>query len=305
MCLEANDMTQRLPITAIVIYRNEAKLLEGCLSALRPWCEELITVDMDSRDGSNAVAARYADRMFRGPAQPVAEPTRVAAARHARHDWVLLIDPDEYIPPALWPQIEHMLRQHPQAGAVNLPLWYYFKRKRLTGTIWGSDQVTKRRLIHRARCLILPYCNRLTEMRPGCAEVTIAGTPANHIRHYWSDSYHQLLWRHLSRYCHTEAKALAATGARFTLRRGLLHPLEELNRCLRHYDGWRCGLRGWLLSGIYFAYTVLSDWLLWWYQGRVPSAPEAMPIPELEEVGAQDEQKGAQALPPAEERKAA
>lgn len=264
----------RLPITAIVIFRNEEDMLPGCLEGIRDWCDQIIAVDMQSTDRSLSVAKRYADRTFRVPPYPIAEPTRVAAAVHAKHDWILLIDPDEHIPPRLVPQIRQIIEDQPDAGAIRLPLWYYFKRSRLDGTVWGGDpqrpqrRGVKRMLIHRQRCDLLPYCNRITEVREGYQDATIAHDGDNHIRHYWCDSYRKLLWKHVSRYSHLEAAAQVAEGQRFSLDYGFIEPLRQLHRCLRHYDGWRLGLRGFALSTIYFIYSILSCWLVLYYQLR-------------------------------------
>jgi len=271
----------RLPITAIVIFRDERELLDGCLRAVRALCDEVIGVDMQSRDGSREVALRYVDQLLEAPVYPIAEPTRVAAAKFAKHDWVLLIDPDEHVPPELADEIRAAMKELPGAGAgvgaIRLPWWYYFKRKRLDGTIWGGGRASKRMLVHRERCDLLPYCNRIVELREGFVEHTIppevGGT--NHVRHYWCDSYRKLIHRHLTRYCHTEAMAQVANGQRFSLSYGLVHPVRELYRCLRHYDGWRLGPRGWALSAIYFSYVVASSWLVWRYERQGVTAKDA------------------------------
>src|SRR5690606_28848469 len=106
-----------------------------------------------------------------------------------------------------------------------------------------------------------------------------------HVRHYWCDSYRKLLMRHLTRYCHTEAIAQVANGQRFSLRYGVAHPLREWYRCLRHYDGWRIGPRGWALSAIYFLYVLASSWLVLRYQRRGVTSDDARAaIPTLTRV---------------------
>jgi glycosyltransferase involved in cell wall biosynthesis len=269
------------PITAIVIFRNEMKHLDRCLRALR-WCDELIAVDMESSDGSLQIARELADRVLRVDACPIAEPTRVAAAKLARHDWVLLVDPDEVIPPTLGDDIRSAMAGHPGAGAFSLPMWFYFKGERLAGTVWGT-LTYKQRLIHRNRCDLLPLCNRISQLKPGQRDVRIPHTGDNHIRHYWSDSYLDLLHKHFVRYSHKEAAAVVAQGGRFGLRAGFITPMVELKKSLKDFDGWRIGLRGWLLSGIYFGYLFASNWLTLYYRWRgVPAdGPIAYGLPTV------------------------
>lgn len=265
------------PVTAIVIYRNEKRHLGRCLRALR-WCNELIAVDMQSSDGSLEIAQALADRVLSVPVCPIAEPTRVAAAKLARNDWVLLVDPDEVIPATLSDDIRKALAAHPDAGAVSLPMWFYFKGKRLTGTVWGT-LTFKQRLIHRKRCDLLPLCNRISQLMPGERDIRIPHDGDNHMQHYWSDSYRDLLHKHFVRYSHTEAAAMVAQGKRFSFRLGFITPLIELKKTLKDFDGWRIGFRGWALSAIYFGYTLASNWLTLYYQVK------AAPAESLERPG--------------------
>ncbi|WP_428386624.1 glycosyltransferase [Mucisphaera sp.] len=272
-------MTQTpTPVSAIVIARNERAHLEKCLPSLS-WADELIVIDMGSTDGSLELARAHADRLFHVDPAPIAEPTRAAAAAIARHDWILLVDPDEAIPPGLVTQMRCTLNAETDLGAISLPMRFYFKHQRLDGTVWGT-LTYKQRLVHRQRCRILPWANRLTRLDEGQREVRIPWDGDNHMRHYWSNSYAELLRRHLTRYAHTEARALAGNGLKFTWRRALSRPFIELYRSLRDFDGWRLGARGFLLSGIYFAYTLASEWLVLTYQGRT-SPSEALEVQSL------------------------
>ncbi len=272
------------PVTAIVIFRNEKHHLERCLSALR-WCNEVIAVDMESSDGSVKIAGEWADRVLRVAQCPIAEPTRVAAAKLARNDWVLLVDPDEEVPESLSHDIRTALAANPDAGAVSLPMWFYFKGKRLTGTVWGT-LTFKQRLIHRKRCELLPLCNRISRIHPGQRDVRVMHDGGNHMRHFWSDSYMDLLHKHFVRYSHTEAAAMVAQGKRFGLKMAFVTPLVELKKSLRDFDGWRIGPRGWFLSGIYFGYVLASHWLTLYYQWRGAPAerPRQHELPTLTDV---------------------
>ncbi len=279
----------RSAISAIVIFRNEKKHIGRCLRALR-WCDEVIAVNMESSDGSPEIARGLADRVMHVDACPIAEPTRVAAAKLASHDWVLLVDPDEVIPQALADDIRTAMQTHPDAGAFSLPMWFYFKGKRLTGTVWGT-LTFKQRLIHRDRCALLPLCNRISELNPGQKGVRIPHINDNHMQHYWSDSYSDLLHKHFVRYSHTEAAAIVAQGGRFGFRSAFITPLIELKKTLKDFDGWRIGLRGWLLSGIYFGYILASNWLTLYYQWRgAPSErPDEHALPNVTESSARSQ----------------
>lgn len=281
---QAMNIPPHPPVTAIVIYRNEKRHLDRCLRALQ-WCNELIAVDMQSTDGSLAIAQSLADLVLSVPQSPIAEPTRVAAAKLARNDWILLVDPDEVIPETLSDDIRKALATNPDAGAFSLPMWFYFKGERLAGTVWGT-LTFKQRLIHRKRCDLLPLCNRITQLHPGERDIRIPHDGENHMQHYWSDSYTDLLHKHFVRYSHTEAAAMVAQGKRFSPRLGFIAPLIELKKTLKDFDGWRIGFRGWALSTIYFGYVLASHWLTLYYQykGAPAEQPEPNDLPTLTDI---------------------
>lgn len=267
---------QRLPISAIVIYRNESEHLRQCLPRLR-FCDEIIGIDMASTDDSRAVAERHVDRMYEVDPFPIAEPTRVAAAKIARHDWVLLVDPDEYLTSRLAKQIEEALHERPFAGGFGLPWWFYFKQKHLRGTAWGGTHRHKLMLINRQRCELFATCNRIVAVRQGYRRYDLPGDEANHVRHHWSRSYRDLLWRHWSRYPRLDVKRRRGDGERFSLARLLIEPVRNFSRSYRDFDGCRMGLRGLLLSMIFAIYHVRQEWLMAFCDWRRSQAGEATP----------------------------
>jgi glycosyltransferase involved in cell wall biosynthesis len=271
--IEERPTSRPLLVSATVIVRNEAHLLEGCVAGLA-WCDEIIVLDMRSRDGSAELARTLGAQVYEIDPFPIAEPARIKAAELARNDWVLLIDPDEHMPAALAQDIQEAIRSHPKVGALRLPWSFYFKGELLAGTVWGGPGKTKWCLVHRRRVELLPQCNRLGRVLPGFEEITIAGREDNTVHHYWSNSYCTLLYKHLVRYARLEAEKMYQDGRRWTWRLGFVEPWREFYKSLRHMDGWRIGLRGWLLSAIYGAYTLAYAWILGLYTLRLLRAEE-------------------------------
>ncbi len=252
---------ERPPISAIIAFHNERELLEGCLAQL-DFCDEVIALDMASTDGSREVAERHGARVFDRPLEPTADPARVWATRHCRHKWILIVDPDEHYPEELAEALIAAMREHPRAGGFRLPIRFYFKRKALPGTVWGGDHHTKLVLIHRDRGRLLPFCNRIIEVDPPHEVIGLPNTQAKHIRHYWSDSYRDLLRKHVTRYPRCDAERLIAEGRRFTWRKWAAAPLSALKQCLIDRDGWRMGPRGWAISAIFALYhSMIEHWL--------------------------------------------
>ena len=87
------------PVSAVIIAFNEADRIGDCLASLA-FCDEIVVVDSGSTDATRAVCeaagARVLHRDFDG-----FRSQKDFAVQQARHDWVLCLDADERVSPAL------------------------------------------------------------------------------------------------------------------------------------------------------------------------------------------------------------
>jgi glycosyltransferase involved in cell wall biosynthesis len=116
-------MSTSQKISAFVVSYNRESILGTCLRALR-FADEVIVVDKSSTDGSHAVAAELADKVFTVPWSPTVEETRVFALSQCTHDWILFLDDDE----CLSPEASRFIRcemEAPRADIYALPLRHY------------------------------------------------------------------------------------------------------------------------------------------------------------------------------------
>lgn len=111
-----NESSAILPrISACVITLNEADRIAACLESLT-FCDDIVVVDSGSTDGTRELAAargaRVLQRAFDGY-----RTQKEFAVRAAQHDWVLCLDADERVTPALRAAIEAAREQDfPAAG---------------------------------------------------------------------------------------------------------------------------------------------------------------------------------------------
>ncbi len=95
------------PLSAIIITLNAAAELGDCLRSLA-FAQEIVVVDSGSTDGTVALAqqlgARVIDKEWLGFGLQ-----KQFAVEQARHDWVLCVDADERVSPALQASILHTL----------------------------------------------------------------------------------------------------------------------------------------------------------------------------------------------------
>lgn len=84
------------PISAVVTSFNSAATLAACLRSLA-FCDEVLVLDSGSTDASHAIAREHGARLLVQPFRGYAA-QKQAAIDQAAHDWVLLLDSDEWLP---------------------------------------------------------------------------------------------------------------------------------------------------------------------------------------------------------------
>lgn len=183
-----------LPITATILTKNSQALLREVLAALE-WCEEVLVLDTGSTDATLTIAAEFAnvslhrlDAPFPGFGR--AHQTAVALARH---DWILSVDSDEIVSPALRDEIA-ALRLDPRTVYV-IPFENYFNRKLITTCGWAPDR--HERLFNRTAT---NFCASEVHERVATADLAVVHLRGP-IRHYSYRSLDDFL-RKMTSYAH-------------------------------------------------------------------------------------------------------
>lgn len=113
-------------IAAVLIVRNEEKVLDRCLSSLKG-VDQIVVLDTGSTDATMDIARRHtADVFTTDPIVPFhfAE-ARNRALAHADQDWILTIDADEVLTPASLASIRKALWREPHASGFNVTFILY------------------------------------------------------------------------------------------------------------------------------------------------------------------------------------
>lgn len=105
------------PVSAVVTTFNSARTLAACLESVA-FCDECVVLDSGSTDATRAIAESFGARViveaFKGYSAQ-----KQAAIDHARHDWVLLLDSDEWLEPGAGEAIRRAAESS-AAGAFRL-----------------------------------------------------------------------------------------------------------------------------------------------------------------------------------------
>jgi glycosyltransferase involved in cell wall biosynthesis len=111
----------KLPLSVFIIARNEADRIPTAIRSVRDWVDEVHVIDSGSDDDtlnvSEALGAKVHVHDWTGYG-----PQKVYGESLCRNDWLLNIDADEEISPALRADIQAVFTTRPQHVAYTLPI---------------------------------------------------------------------------------------------------------------------------------------------------------------------------------------
>ncbi|MCC5978571.1 MAG: glycosyltransferase family 2 protein [Salinarimonas sp.] len=94
---EPPAIAARLPVTCTIIACDEADRIGRCIASVRDLVADVVVIDSGSRDATVAVAEAHGARVIYNP-WPGYGPQKRFAEDAARHDWILSLDADEWLP---------------------------------------------------------------------------------------------------------------------------------------------------------------------------------------------------------------
>jgi len=243
-------------LSACIITRNEADRIQSCIEAL-DWCDEIVVVDAHSSDATRGIAERLGARVIERDWAGYRSQKQFATDA-ARHDWVLCVDADERVTPALRAEIV-ALRAGGFAGcnAWTIPrLTQYLGRFLRHGNAWPDRQV---RLYHRRRARWVGY-----EVHEKVAADAPVGALRGALEHHAYRSFEDHLAK-MDRYAALMAAEMYAAGRRCGVWPVLINPAWRLVRGLfvkrGVLDGWR-GVLFHIVEAGYVRRKYLRLWVL-------------------------------------------
>jgi glycosyltransferase involved in cell wall biosynthesis len=126
------------PLSAVLITRNEELRLPGALESVA-FCDETLVVDCGSSDATCALAERAGARVIVNAPWPGFVAQRNLAVERARHDWVLCLDADERVTPALRDEIQAVRARGFGHAGYRAPRVAFYLGRWVRGTDWYPD----------------------------------------------------------------------------------------------------------------------------------------------------------------------
>lgn len=228
-------MTTPLPLSIFIIARNEADRIAASINAVRDLTDDLVVVDSGSTDGTQELAAKLGARVIYNP-WPGYGPQKRFAEEQCRHGWLLNLDADEVVTPALREAIIALFAEGPPApGGYRTRIVELFPGEAAPHPwAYALDPV---RLYHRSagRYVSSPVHDRV-RMEPGAPVGRLEGVVA----HYSVRSLGDQLLK-LNAYADQQVDDMVARGEHVTRLRMVL---EFPGNFIKAYVGRRHFVRG-------------------------------------------------------------
>jgi len=126
-----------MKISAVIVTYNEAANIERCLQSL-DFCNEIIIVDSNSTDKTVALAKKYTNKIFLHEFNGFSDIKNIGIDK-AHNDWVLSIDADEVISPALKNTILSIGNRHLKFEGYYIKRNDFFLGKEIKHCGWNND----------------------------------------------------------------------------------------------------------------------------------------------------------------------
>jgi glycosyltransferase involved in cell wall biosynthesis len=257
----------RLSVT--IIARNEAADIADALRSV-VWADEIIVVDAESTDGTVPIARQFTDRVIVRPWPGYIDQKNYAASV-ATHDWILSLDADERVTPALADEIRQVLSRAPEHGGYRIPRVTWHLGRWVRSTDWYPD--FQLRLYDRR---VAEWTGRYVH-----ESVTVNG-PIGELAHELLHFAYGGVSDHLEtidRYTTFASRQMYEEGRRAgPLQLALYPPLAFLRNYLVR-GGMRDGVPGFIISSMNAYYVFLKFAKLWELsrQAPAPASGDARP----------------------------
>jgi glycosyltransferase involved in cell wall biosynthesis len=137
-----------IPISVCIITKNQEENLEKCLAPLVPYDFEIIVVDTGSTDGTKEVALKYTDKVYDFEWCDDFSAARNFSLKKASHNYVLVLDSDEFLTGIDLEAIYQAIDEHPKAVGLLLRNNYFPANGELTNSPDRVERLFHKRYYH-------------------------------------------------------------------------------------------------------------------------------------------------------------
>ena len=240
----------KVPMSVVVITKNEEKRLEACLDSVT-WAAEIVILDDCSTDRTVEIARRYTDRIFTR-AMDYEGRHRNYGYSQATQPWVLSLDADERVTPELAEEIARIVPKNEGAHVCYaMPMKIFLGEEWIRGA--GYYPSARAKIFQKGR---FKY-EELARVHPRAFYEGTCGQLKGQLLHYSFRDIEDFL-RKFNRETSFEAEKWMRDGRRVCF---LNIFRKTFDRFLKNYfikRGWQCGFLGYFVSCFHSLYQLVS-----------------------------------------------
>lgn len=241
-------MPNKIPLSVVIITKNEEDNIEDCIRSVFDWAEEIVIVDDGSNDRTVEIAGKFTDKIFLRKMDNEGR-HRNWAYSQARNEWVLSLDADENVSAELKEEISSSLNNTFYSG-FSIPLRNYI------GDYWvrfsGWYPASKLRLFKKNK-----FKYEEVQVHPRAFLEGKEGHLTKDIIHKGYPDLEHFLGS-VNRQTTLEAKKWCSTGRRMSLGRAIWRTVDRFIRSFFVKKGYRDGFIGFMIAFFASLYQIMS-----------------------------------------------
>ncbi|HMK56244.1 MAG TPA: glycosyltransferase family 2 protein [Dissulfurispiraceae bacterium] len=245
-------MNDSIPISVAIITHNEELNIGDALASVSEF-DDIVVVDSFSTDKTVAIARKYTERIYQHEWQGFAR-QKQTAVDHARNEWVLVLDADERVPPALRKEIQAAILA-PGCDGFFIPRRNFFLGKWIRHGGWWPDAVLR----------LFRKNSGAFDLREVHEKVVVKGSVSSlsaPLEHYSYRSLSEYM-RKMESYATLSAKEYLKENRKPTVKSIIVNPVSTFIKMYMLRRGFLDGVRGFMLAVLYSFQTFLKYAKLW------------------------------------------
>lgn len=243
----------KLPLSVVVITKNEERNLADCLKSVVDWAGEIVVVDDESTDRTVAIAKEFASKVMHRKMDNEGIHRNWAYAQ-AKNEWVLSLDADEIVSPQLRDEIIATL-PNTEFHAFDMPLRNYIGKYWVKHSGWYP--AGKLRMFMKGR-----FKYEEVGVHPRVFLDGKTGHFTKDIIHKGYPDFEHFL-ASLNRQTTLEAKKWIETGREMPLGIAIWRTVDRFFRVFIGKQGYKDGFIGFMIAFYAMLYQVMSYAKYW------------------------------------------
>lgn len=253
-------MDNKIPISVAIVAKNEEENIGHALESVKDF-EDIVVIDSFSNDKTVEICKKYTNRVFSFKWQGYSKQKQMAV-NYTKKEWVLILDADECVTPDLKREMVEKIKINSLSGFY-IPRRNFFLGKWIRHSGWWPDYTL--RLFRKN----VSYIERREVHEKAIVNGSV-GYLKNPIEHFTYKTISSFILK-MEKYSTLSAKELSNRKTAPLILMMWINPVLVFIKMFFLRQGFRDGIRGFILSILYSLYTFLKYTKVWEKKGSEKS----------------------------------